>query len=51
VLGSQSFQLPSVPPPFLIAVIAGGLAFGAIASLAPGVRASRTPPAEALREA
>ena len=51
ILGSQYFGPPLLPPVFLVALVVGALAFGAVASLAPGRRASRIAPAIALREA
>jgi len=51
VLGVQTFGPPVIPIAFVVAIVAGGLLFGAVASLAPGRRASKVPPAEALREA
>ncbi|MFD1714044.1 FtsX-like permease family protein [Amnibacterium flavum] len=51
ILGSQYFGPPLLPPVFLIVLVVGALAFGALASLAPGRRASGIAPAVALREA
>jgi putative ABC transport system permease protein len=51
ILGSQYFGPPVVPPLFLVALLVGAVVFGAVASLAPGRRASGIAPAEALREA
>lgn len=51
ILGSQSFGPPLLPVGFAAVVIIGAIAFGMLASLAPGIRASRVPPAEALRVA
>ena len=50
-LGVQGFLAPELPLPFAAIVLGGALVFGAAASLAPGARASRVPPAEALRAA
>lgn len=51
ILGSQYFGPPLLPVGFAAVVVAGAIVFGLLASLAPGVRASRVPPAEALRVA
>lgn len=49
VLGSVAQPLPVLPLAYVAIVVAGALAFGIVASLAPGRRASAVPPAEALR--
>lgn len=48
-LGSVGLQPPQAPGLYLPVVLLGALAFGAVASLAPGRRASAVPPAEALQ--
>jgi len=50
-VGSLGFIPPMLPLPFAGILVVGALVFGAAASLAPGARASRVPPAEALRAA
>jgi putative ABC transport system permease protein len=48
-LASARVLPPEVPPAFVPVVLLGALAFGAVASLAPGRRAGSVPPAEALQ--
>jgi len=48
-LASARLLPPELPWSYVPVVLIGALAFGAVASLAPGRRAGRVPPAEALQ--